>query len=157
MRTKSILVFSAFAVIITACRPRSVDHADTSFAAMQHRGGMAMGVDQYTSSHEFTITSDGGRISLQRDSADSLGVAQIRAHMRLIQHAFAAGDFSTPAFVHMRDMPGTRVMAEKREAITYRYEDLPRGGSVVISTNDEAARSAVREFLEAQRAEHRTH
>jgi hypothetical protein len=157
MRTNSILVFSAFAVIITACRPRSVDRADTSFAAMQHRGGMAMGVDQYTSSHEFAITSDGGRISLQRDSADSLGVAQIRAHMRLIQHAFAAGDFSTPAFVHMRDMPGTRVMAEKREAITYRYEALPRGGSVVISTNDEAARSAVREFLEAQRAEHRTH
>ena len=157
MRTNSILVFSAFAVIASACRPRAADHADTSFAAMQHRGGMAMGVDQYTSSHEFEITADGGRISLQRNTADSLGIAQIRAHMRLIQHAFAAGDFSTPAFVHMRDMPGTRVMAEKRKAIIYRYEELPRGGSVVISTSDTAALSAIRAFLEAQRTEHGTH
>ena len=165
MRTISILAFSAFAVIVTACRPRSVEHSDTlhgggadgSFAAMQHRGGMAMGVDQYTSTHDFEMTPDGGRISLQRDAADSLGVAQIRAHMRLIQHAFQAGDFSTPAFVHMRDMPGTKVMAGKRNAITYRYEELPRGGSVVITTKDEAARSAIREFLQAQRTEHRTH
>ena len=130
---------------------------DSSYAAMQRRGGMAMGVDQYTSSHEFEITPDGGRISLQRDTADSLGVAQIRAHMQLIQHAFQAGDFSTPAFVHQRDMPGTKVMAAKREAITYRYEPLPRGGSVVITTSDAEARSAIREFLQAQRAEHKSH
>ena len=170
MRTIPILVFSAFAVVVTACRSRTMDHADmtapqhermhasdTSFAGMQQRGGMAMGVDQYTSSHEFEITPDGGRISLQRDTRDSLGVAQIRAHMRLIQHAFEAGDFSTPAFVHQRDMPGTKVMAEKRKAITYRYEDLPRGGSVVISTSDAAARAAIRAFLEAQRTDHRSH
>jgi len=55
-----------------------VDHA---FGAMQQRGGMAMGVDQYTSTHEFDVTPDGGRVQLQRDTNDSLGVAQIRAHM----------------------------------------------------------------------------
>jgi hypothetical protein len=157
MRTDRILVNSAFAVIVAACGPRSGDHQDSSFAAMQQRGGMAMGVDQYTSSHEFDVTADGGRISLQRDTADPVGIAQIRAHMRLIQHAFQAGDFSTPGFVHKRDMPGTKMMALKREAITYRYEDLPRGGSVVITTSDEAARSAIREFLQAQRTDHRTH
>jgi hypothetical protein len=69
---------------------------------MQHRGEMAMGVDQYTSSHKFAVTPEGGRIYLERDADDSLGVQQIRAHMKLIQHAFQAGDFSTPGFVHQR-------------------------------------------------------
>ena len=130
---------------------------DSSFASLQKRGEMAMGVDQYTSSHKFEVTPDGGRISLQRDTDDSVGVSQIRAHMRLIQHAFQAGDFSTPSFVHERDMPGTRVMAAKRAAITYAYEDLPRGGAVVITTHDPEARAAIAEFLAAQRTDHRAH
>jgi hypothetical protein len=121
---------------------------------MQDRGKMAMGVDQYTSQHKFDVTPDGGRIELQRDQPDSLGVAQIRAHMRLIQHAFQAGDFSTPAFVHMRDMPGTAVMSAKRDVIEYTYSELPLGAEVRISTKDAAALAAIREFMNAQRSEH---
>ena len=131
--------------------------SDSAFDSMQHRGGMAMGVDQYTSSHKFAVTAQGGRIYLERDTDDSLGVQQIRAHMKLIQHAFQAGDFSTPAFVHQRAMPGTAVMKQKREVIDYGYEDLPRGGSVVITTSDPEARAAIAEFLEAQRTDHRSH
>jgi hypothetical protein len=127
---------------------------DSSFAAMQHRGGMAMGVDQYSSKHKFSVTSDGGRIELQSDTGDSLAVAQIRAHMRLIQHAFAAGDFSTPAFVHGHAMPGTDVMAAKRDLIDYNYSDLPRGGEVKLTTNDAAAKKAIADFLMAQGSEH---
>ena len=129
--------------------------ADSSFAAMQARGKMAMGVDQYASAHRFDITPDGGRIELQRKTFDSLDVAQIRAHMKLIQHAFEAGDFSTPAFVHMRDMPGTAVMTRKKDLIRYVYADLPRGAEVRIITADDEARAAIAQFLEAQRAEHR--
>ncbi len=128
--------------------------ADSSFAEMQKRGRMAMGVDQYASAHHFDITADGGRIELQANKFDSLDVAQIRAHMRLIQHAFEAGDFSTPAFVHMKDMPGTAVMARKRKAITYEYGELPRGAELRIKSADAEARKAVAEFMKAQRDEH---
>ena len=121
---------------------------------MQKRGGMAMGVDQYESHHTFDITADGGRIALQNDSNDSLAIAQIRAHMRLIQHAFQSGDFTTPAFVHARDMPGTAIMSQRRDVIKYVYSDIPRGGEVRIVTSDPDARTAIKEFLEAQRSEH---
>src|SRR5437764_1314352 len=53
--------------------------ADTAFASMQERGKMAMGVDQFTSTHKFDSFPDGGRIELQRDNDDSAGVAAIRA------------------------------------------------------------------------------
>ena len=127
---------------------------DSAFAAMQERGRIAMGVDQYTSTHHFDALPDGGRIELQRDVPDSAGVARIRMHFRDIARAFEAGDFSTPATVHMRDVPGAKVMAEKRAAITYQTRDLPRGAELRIRTTDPGARHAIHEFLAFQRSEH---
>ena len=115
---------------------------------------MAMGVDQNTSAHTFDARPDGGRIELLRDLDDSLGIAQIRAHLRLIQHAFQAGDFSTPEFVHMQAMPGTATMAKKRDVIVYSYHELPRGGEVVMTTKDPDALAAIHAFMGAQRKEH---
>jgi hypothetical protein len=128
---------------------------DSSFSALQSRGKMAMGVDQYASAHKFDVLPDGGRIALEMKGGDSLAVAQIRAHMKLIEHAFQAGDFSTPEFVHARSMPGTDIMSRNKALIRYTYADLPRGGEVRITTTDSASLAAIREFLTAQRGDHR--
>ena len=129
--------------------------SDSAFAALQSRGEQAMGVDQYTSTHRFDDLPDGGRIELQRDVADSAGIAQIRQHLQEIASAFASGDFSTPAFVHMREVPGAEVMAARRAAITYTYRELPRGGELRIVTSDAEALAAIHAFLAFQRQDHR--
>ena len=130
-------------------------HADSAFAELQERGRSAMGVDQYTSTHQFDALPDGGRIELQRDVDDSAGVAQIRRHLQEIARAFASGDFSTPGVVHAQEVPGTSVMAARRAAITYTYRELPRGGEVRILTRDPDAVAAIHEFLAFQRQDHR--
>ena len=128
---------------------------DSVFAALQKRGEMTMGVDQYTSLHRFEPLPDGGRIVLQRDSADSAGEATIRAHMKAIAAAFAAGDFSAPGFVHAMDsVPGTDVMARLKNEITYTPSDLPRGGEVRITTKNPEAVKAIHDFLAFQRGDH---
>jgi hypothetical protein len=127
---------------------------DTTFAGVQKRGRTAMGVDQYTSTHRFDALADGGRIELQRDSDDSAGVATIRAHIRAIAKAFKSGDFSTPAFVHMRMVPGTDVMAAKRALISYEPRDLPRGAELLIRTKDADAIAAIHRFMAFQRSDH---
>lgn len=129
--------------------------AEAAFGALQERGKEAMGVDQYTSTHRFDKLADGGRIELQRDGADAAGVARIRAHLRDISAAFKAGDFRTPAFVHQTEVPGTRVMAEKRKAISYTFSELPRGGEVRIQTADPDALKAIHAFMDFQRQDHR--
>ena len=129
--------------------------ADSAYAAMQARGAHVMGVDQYTSRHVFEPLADGGRIELQREVDDSAGVAQIRRHLEEIAEAFSRGDFSAPSLVHLRDVPGTRVMAARRAVIGYRVAPLPRGGEVRITTSDPEALAAVHEFLAFQRGEHR--
>src|SRR6266704_1701646 len=101
--TESLLLALACAAV--ACKgPRSgaadaTTPPDSAFAAMQSRGEMVMGVNQYTSAHVFEDLPDGGRIVLDTQS-DSAGIAQIRRHMRDIAAAFRAGDFEKPFQVH---------------------------------------------------------
>jgi hypothetical protein len=147
-------VFRTMLAATVVLASSACSRTDSSFGAMQKRGEMAMGVDQTTSTHSFDALPNGGRIELLRDLDDSLGIARIRAHLRFIQHAFQAGDFSTPQFVHMQTMPGTAVMAKKRDVIVYSYHDLPRGGEVVITTADADALAAIHAFMGAQRMEH---
>ena len=151
-----LVVSSAAPVCAQSARTpaKSPATTDTAYRSMQHRGGMAMGVDQFTSTHKFDALPNGGRIELQRDNDDAKGVATIRAHIRGIAKAFKSGDFSTPAFVHMKDVPGAKVMREKRSVISYEPRDLPRGAELVIRTKDAAAIGAVHEFMAFQRGEH---
>jgi hypothetical protein len=143
--------FAFFALLVLAA---ACGRGDSRFAALQARGRQAMGVDQYSSTHIFEPLADGGRIELQRDQADSAGTDQIRQHMRRIAAAFGAGDFSLPGFVHARDVPGTAVMAAKRQVITYSVEALPRGAAVRLWSTDTSAVRAIHEFLAFQRHDH---
>ena len=134
----------------------SLHTQDSAFHAMQQRGRVAMGVDQYTSFHRFEPAADGGRVVLVRDSTDAAGVHAIREHLKGIARAFSAGDFQTPGFVHAQTVPGTRVMTARKGAIRYVFHPLPGGGEVRIVTRDSVAVHAVHDFLAFQRTEHRT-
>ena len=168
MRTAflSLALATTLATTLAACasggggtaRPadESAGPDDHAFHTLQERGETAMGVNQYTSTHRFDALPDGGRIELQRDVDDPAGVEQIRRHLREIADAFARGDFAVPGFVHAREVPGTAVMAAKRDAITYTFRELPRGGEVRIVTRDPEAVRAVHEFMAFQRSDHRS-
>ncbi len=151
---------SAVALILafTACGGRGdsgARQADTAFAAMQARGQMVMGVDQYASAHVFEDLEDGGRIVLDADSAiDAAAIVAIRHHMRDIAVAFRAGDFARPFDVHAQVVPGTAIMMARRTQITYEASDRPRGAEVRIRTKDAAAVAGIHAFLAFQRTAH---
>jgi TusA-related sulfurtransferase len=52
-------------------------------------------------------------------------------------------------------MPGTDIMSRNKALIRYTYADLPRGAELRITTTDSASLAAIREFLTAQRGDHR--
>lgn len=149
------LTFPAWVIAMAAAAPLAAQGTtDSSFAAMQKRGAMVMGVDQYTSRHTFDLLPDGGRISLVRDTRDGAGVRAIRAHMQDIARSFAAGDFAHAFAVHQHELPGTDVMRQRRAAIQYSVDTLPDGGAVRITSSDSLAVQAIHQFLSAQRMEH---
>jgi hypothetical protein len=165
------MLFPVILIVLSAVRPASAQsghghsahpHAarpdstsDSAFAELQKRGKVEMGVDQYSSTHRFDDLADGGRIELTRDASDSVGVSTIREHLTSIASAFAGGDFSTPFAVHAREVPGTKTMAAKRDAIRYEFKPLPGGGEVRISSRDPEAIRAIHAFMAFQRGDHR--
>lgn len=124
---------------------------------LKKRGADAMGFDQDAAAHHFTLAPTGGSIEVTvNDGADTATLAQVRAHLKTIAEQFARGDFGKPFQTHAEVPPGVTIMQANARAISYRYEDLPRGGAVRIRTQDSRARQAVHDFLRYQIAEHRT-
>jgi hypothetical protein len=154
-RIAFFLALSLGALPLQATAQAGPPAEDSAFQALQQRGALGMGVDQYASTHVFDALPDGGRIEYQHDGDDAEGIEQIRRHLQEIRTAFAAGDFSTPAFVHARDVPGTDVMAARRDHIEYVYRDLPRGGELRLITEDPQTLAAIRDFMAFQRSDHR--
>jgi hypothetical protein len=124
---------------------------------LDQRGDAHMGFGHDRTTHHFLITETGGAIQVAaNDAADSESRDQIRRHLAEIAGKFAAGDFAAPKAIHDRVLPGVPEMIERKDAINWRYEEMERGGQVVITTADPQALAAVHEFLQAQIVDHRT-
>jgi hypothetical protein len=126
-------------------------------AGLKKRGAAAMGFDQEATTHQFLSSADGGSIEVSvKDAADEADLHAIRAHLQEIAAAFGRGDFSKPFQTHAETPPGVEQMKAHKEAISYTYEETPRGGRVRIQTSQSDALAAVHAFLDYQVKEHHT-
>jgi hypothetical protein len=126
-------------------------------AELKKNGAEAMGFDQDKTAHHFRLSSTGGAIEVvTKDPADAVSREQIRAHLKTIAEQFANGDFGKPLATHGELPPGVQTMQERRNALTFKYEELPGGGRVRIAASEAKATDAVHEFLRYQIREHKT-
>jgi hypothetical protein len=133
------------------------DAHDTHDAALDERGGRAMGFSQTATVHHFLLKADGGVIQVEvRDASDAESLELVRRHLSQIARAFAEGDFTTPALVHERVPPGADAMRRLKSEITYTYEETEAGARVRISTGNADALAAVHNFLRFQIEDHKT-
>jgi len=130
------------------------EHDQHQHDAMNQRGDQAMGFDQNKTTHHFLLAKDGGSIAVSAD--DTTSANQIRQHLQHISHAFAAGDFDIPMFVHDQVPPGVPVMKRLKSKIQYSYEKSENGAKVVIRSGNAEAVNAIHEFLRFQITEHET-
>jgi hypothetical protein len=126
-------------------------------ADVEKHGDEAMGFTHDKTTHHFRLYSDGGAIEVTaNDSKDSQNMQAIRSHLTHIATMFANGEFSIPMFVHDQVPPGVPVMTDKREKISYTFEELPTGGRVRIKTANAEALKAIHDFLRFQIEDHHT-
>jgi len=125
---------------------------------MNDRGAIAMGFDQEKTAHHFLLFTDGGAIDIAvKDPHDAKDRDAIRAHLPHIAMMFGNGDFDVPMLVHdTKDVPGVKLLSERKGAIVYRYNETTAGGRVDIMTADPQALTALHAFLRYQIREHRT-
>ena len=146
-----------FALLLLVLTVTAVPLAQQPHDQMNARGQKAMGFDPNATTHRFLLHDDGGSIQVTvKNRRDRKNLGAIRAHLPHIAKMFAAGDFSMPHFIHAGNVPGTDGMKRLRDRIVYRYEDIPNGGRVSITTRHVSALAAIHEFLRYQITAHKT-
>jgi hypothetical protein len=132
-------------------------HDDSASTEMNERGEKGMGFSQTATTHHFLLNADGGVIQVEtNDPKDTASRDNIRMHLAHIAKAFSNGDFAIPMFVHDTIPPGVPIMKQMSDKISYKFEETPTGGRVVIASADPRALDAVQQFLRFQIVEHKT-
>lgn len=109
------------------------------------------------SKHVFVPTPTGGVQTVLVPGGNSMQVGLVRSHLRKEAAAFARGDFTDPASIHGRDMPGLRTMHAGSNRIKIRYADVPKGANITYTTGDPALVTAVHVWFKAQVNDHGPH
>jgi hypothetical protein len=132
-----------------------VQHHNTE--EVNRHGDVAMGFSHLKTTHHFALSTSGGSIDVKAKDVDDIASRDhVRMHLQHVAEAFKEGDFSAPEMTHSRVPPGVPTMKRLKADIQYKYEELPAGGRVVITTKNPQALQAVYQFLTFQIDDHQT-
>jgi DNA-binding transcriptional regulator GbsR (MarR family) len=131
---------------------------DMTMMKMMERGDIAMGFNQNKITHHFVATPDGGKIMITAlNGSDKRTIDEIKNHTLDIQKEFSERNFTKPFFIHAQEVPGTKVMSEKKDLIKYNIRNLNNGSSLQLTTNDKELIDSITQFMEFQAREHYGH
>ncbi len=127
-------------------------------AAVEARGTHVMPFDQASTTHVFAKTPDGGIETVTANNAnDTSQIALIRMHLEHEAQLFTSGDFSDPAAIHGKNMPGLAELERGANHIDFAYADAPGGATITYRTADTGLVAALHTWFDAQLADHGTH
>lgn len=108
--------------------------------------------------HSFQSLNDGGlQKVIVQDPADKEQIAMVQRHLSEEAGKFSNGDFSDPARIHGRDMPGLAEMEANASKIDIHYSALPDGGQIRYTTKDPSLVAVIHKWFAAQRHDHGPH
>lgn len=122
------------------------------------KGAEVMPFDLTLTTHYFDDTATGGveRVTAH-DLHDRRQIELIRSHLAYEAKQFGRGDFSDPAKIHGKDMPGLKTLARAGDRLHVSYRTLPAGASLTYSSRDTAVIAAIHAWFAAQRSDHAAH
>ena len=125
---------------------------------VEMHGRQVMPFDLERTVHVFRDQKDGGlQQVVVRNSKDRKQIDLIRRHLREEAARFARGDFSDPAHIHGRDMPGLAELRAGAKRIAIRYAEIPAGASIRYTSRASRLIAAIHRWLAAQRRDHGPH
>jgi hypothetical protein len=130
----------------------------TNQSSMLERGNIAMGFNQNKIMHHFIATPTGGEIMIVvLNSTDNNTIKQIKSHVLDIQKEFSQGNFTKPFYIHAQQVPGTKLMSQKKDLIRYSTRQINNGSVLLLTTNDQQLIAAIHQFIAFQTAQHMGH
>ena len=153
-------IISLLATLGAGCA--TVGHEHSASATRQEevarRGSTVMPFELSRTTHFFDANSNGGIQTITaNDQRDAEQVALIRSHLSTEAQQFGRGDFSDPAAIHGKDMPGLAVLSKAGNKLHVAYKELPAGASLTYTSQDPAVVTAIHDWFAAQSADHGAH
>jgi hypothetical protein len=128
--------------------------AQTRQQTIRERSTHVMPFSMDASMHTFEPTSTGGVMTVLVHNGDANQIALVRAHLQKEATSFARGDYSDPAFIHGKNMPGLAALSAGAKRISVRYASLPAGATIAFRTMDPALIIALHRWFAAQVSDH---
>lgn len=126
--------------------------------AVADRGAEVMPFDLDVTTHRFEPSGAGGvETVIADDPSDSEQIGLIQQHLREEAAAFARGDFSDPAQIHGKEMPGLATLEANADQIGIQYRSLGDGAEIRFTTDDPILVTAIHDWFAAQTSDHGAH
>ena len=135
--------------------PHGMQASQTRQAEVARKGATVMPFDLTRTTHFFDDLKTGGVETVTaNEKTDVEQIDLIRAHLSVEARRFSHGDFSDPARIHGKDMPGLAQLSHAGAKLHVQYKSLPAGASLSYSSRDKAVVAAIHEWFAAQRSDH---
>jgi hypothetical protein len=128
-----LMVLTVLMLLILAGPTHASENASKSRQdEVAKRGAQVMPFSLERTVHIFTKTKSGGiQQVIVKDKADSHQITLIRKHLSKIAKEFAQGNFSDPAKIHGKDMPGLAELEKARpDQLRIVYKKLATGAQI---------------------------
>jgi hypothetical protein len=120
------------------------------------RGAVVMPFDLKATTHIFTKTTIGGiQKVVVKNASNTTQIRLIREHLKKVAAQFSKGDFSDPAYIHGKEMPGlAELKAAQPAEIKIQYRKLKKGAEIIYTTKNPKLVTAVHQWFDTQLADH---
>ena len=143
-----------FAAVLIAAATLAPASAQTRQQIIRQRSTHVMPFSMDATMHQFEPTNYGGFMAVTVHSSDAQQLALVRAHLKKEAAAFARGNYSDPAYIHGKNMPGLASLSAGAKRISVQYMALPQGASIAFRTADAALITALHRWFAAQVSDH---
>ncbi len=128
--------------------------AQTRQQTIRERSTHVMPFSMDATMHTFEPTNTGGVMTVIVHDGDANQIALVRAHLQKEAASFARGDYSDPAYIHGKNMPGLAALSAGAKRISVRFATLPAGATIAFRTMDRGLITALHRWFAAQVSDH---
>jgi hypothetical protein len=128
--------------------------ADDSHANMVMQHEQVMPFDQSQAAHMFLPDANGGVLEIVVHDMDQAEISLVRSHLLQEAAKFTSGNYSDPAYIHGKTMPGLDRLQSGALRVSVRYFETPTGAAITFSSTDRDMVSAIHQWLAAQQRDH---
>jgi hypothetical protein len=150
MKRNTVTAIVALVLAAFPCAGRADTHQDM---VMEH-GAQVMPFDQKQAMHMFLPSGTGGVIEVVVHDMDASQIGLVRSHLLQEAAMFARGDYSDPAYIHGKTMPGLARLESAASRVSVRYFETPSGAAITLASANQDLVAAIHQWLAAQQHDH---